>query len=314
MTKKSTKQHKGSKHNSHEDPNALLDAIVQGIEASAKDLYEHAKKKGMTRAQAEELEKRGASFVEQLQQHGGSMQIPPLAQQEQYRLLMMAQREAEKRAWIDSRYVNVEMPLAQEYVQWMEAGNNRWVRFAQFDGSNEVMDDVVRLYDAELSEPYSSFTYQYFVYGWRDLCILAYGVESASKPAEEEKGEFIGAIVSRLSRKAPGSPLRGYIAMLAVKPTFRGSRIGSRLVEATVDLMRRKGGDVVALETPQPNLRALKLYTSLGFAKSKFLASYYLDGSDAFRLKLFLGNEKQKAEIAAAVAAVPPPLEPSVQQ
>lgn len=310
MTKKSAKQQKGGKAG-HEDPNAMLDAIVQGIEASTKDYFEQAKKKGMTRAQAQaELEKRGATVVEQMQQ-AAAMPIPPAAQQEQYRRIMMAQREAEKRAWIDSRYVNVEMPLAKPYLSWMEAGANRWVRFAQFDGSNDVMDDVVRLYDSELSEPYSSFTYQYFVYGWPDLCILAYGVESETKPADDAKGEFIGAIVSRLSRKAPGSPLRGYIAMLAVKPTFRGSRIGSRLVEATVDLMRRKGGDVVALETPQPNLRALKLYTSLGFAKSKFLASYYLDGSDAYRLKLYLGNEKHRGEIAAATANIPPPLEPT---
>lgn len=36
------------------------------------------------------------------------------------------------------------------------------------------------------------------------------------------------------------------------------------------------------------NKGALRLYGNLGFAKDKRLAKYYLNGGDAFRLKLWL--------------------------
>jgi len=52
--------------------------------------------------------------------------------------------------------------------------------------------------------------------------------------------------------------------------------------------MRKKKCEVVVLETPITNVAALKLYTSLGFCKTKYLTRYYLDGCDAVRLKLWL--------------------------
>lgn len=52
--------------------------------------------------------------------------------------------------------------------------------------------------------------------------------------------------------------------------------------------MKAKGCDEVYLETPTNNERALSLYLSLGFVKTKFLPRYYLDHTDAVRLKLWL--------------------------
>jgi peptide alpha-N-acetyltransferase len=43
----------------------------------------------------------------------------------------------------------------------------------------------------------------------------------------------------------------------------------------------------VVLETEFTNLGALGLYQRLGFIKDKRLYRYYLNGVDAFRLKLF---------------------------
>jgi peptide alpha-N-acetyltransferase len=44
----------------------------------------------------------------------------------------------------------------------------------------------------------------------------------------------------------------------------------------------------VCLETEVSNKRALRLYERLGFARDKRLSKYYLNGVDAFRLKLWL--------------------------
>lgn len=41
------------------------------------------------------------------------------------------------------------------------------------------------------------------------------------------------------------------------------------------------------LETEVGNATALTLYAKLGFIREKRLANYYLNGSDAFRLKLW---------------------------
>jgi peptide alpha-N-acetyltransferase len=45
----------------------------------------------------------------------------------------------------------------------------------------------------------------------------------------------------------------------------------------------------VVLETEITNKGAVKLYQSLGFVQDKYLNRYYLNGSDAIRLKLYLG-------------------------
>lgn len=299
---------KGGKNNKNRNQHvdaAAIEERVRLIEAAAKTAAAQLKT-GMTKAQRQALNEKIQSVQQAAVQSSRQPHIPtPEEMQAAYRA--HSEREAEQRAaWLESQSINHEVPLPQKYQEWAEVAPNRYVRFQQFDKSNERMQDIVALYEAELSEPYSSFTYQFFVFGWADLCLLAYGVESSTgAPDASVAGEFIGAVVSRISRKAPHQPLRGYIAMLAVKPSFRGARIGSRLVEATVDLMRIKGGDEVGLETPTSNARALKLYTDLGFAKTKFLPSYYLDGSDAYRLKLYLYDfTKRRVDHAATVAAL----------
>ena len=44
----------------------------------------------------------------------------------------------------------------------------------------------------------------------------------------------------------------------------------------------------VVLETECSNLAAQRLYEKLGFTRDRLLFRYYLSGSDALRLKLFL--------------------------
>lgn len=50
--------------------------------------------------------------------------------------------------------------------------------------------------------------------------------------------------------------------------------------------MREQKADEVVLETEITNTAALRLYESIGFLRDKRMAQYYLNGNDAFKLKL----------------------------
>jgi N-alpha-acetyltransferase 30 len=300
MSKQTTKGASGKKQQQQQQQLVEeLDAAVRQIELSeGKSL-----KKGMTKAQtlqAIEKMQRDAEAKQTISSQEAELQRR--THSEQIKNLLASREEEKRRLILESKYVNVEVALTAEYTQWKKVADKRWVRFEQFDRTNEQMAQMVTVFNSELSEPYNSFTYQFFVFGWPDLAILAFGLEQDEAPAADVKGNFVGAVVSRVTRKGPNQPLRGYVAMLAVTPSFRGARVGSQLVAATVALMTAKGCDEVSLETPVSNQRALKLYTDLGFCKIKFLPVYYLDGSDAFRLKLFLNDFVKMAAAAGAAA------------
>lgn len=138
------------------------------------------------------------------------------------------------------------------------------------------MPDIMKLIQKDLSEPYSIYTYRYFIYNWPKLCFLAM-----------HGGECVGAIVCKLDihRKVIK---RGYIAMLAVDVKYRKRKIGSNLVRRAIQAMVEDNADEVVLETEITNRPALRLYENLGFVRDKRLFRYYLNGVDALRLKLWL--------------------------
>lgn len=119
--------------------------------------------------------------------------------------------------------------------------------------------------------------------------------------------------------------LRGYVAMLVVDPDFRKGGIGMRLAAHAISKMRERCDEVrpprgripalavinawlvcasrkyvsplslplcdclqIVLETEATNASALRLYESLGFLRDKRLPRYYLNGNDAYRLKLWV--------------------------
>ncbi|XP_015587027.1 N-alpha-acetyltransferase 30 [Cephus cinctus] len=138
------------------------------------------------------------------------------------------------------------------------------------------MPDIMKLIQKDLSEPYSIYTYRYFIHNWPKLCFLAMHEE-----------ECVGAIVCKLDihRKVIK---RGYIAMLAVDVKYRKRKIGSNLVRRAIRAMVEDDADEVVLETEITNRPALRLYENLGFVRDKRLFRYYLNGVDALRLKLWL--------------------------
>ncbi|KAF2152761.1 GAG protein N-acetyltransferase [Myriangium duriaei CBS 260.36] len=151
-----------------------------------------------------------------------------------------------------------------------------YIQYSQ-DKETQYLPAIRQLISGDLSEPYSIYVYRYFLYQWGDLCYLAIDKNEA----------LIGVVVCKLEVHR-GGPLRGYIAMLAVKHDQRGKGIATALVRMAIDAMIVKDADEIALETEIDNIASLKLYERLGFLRTKRLHRYYLNGNSAFRLVLYL--------------------------
>ncbi|RZC41770.1 N-alpha-acetyltransferase 30 [Asbolus verrucosus] len=149
------------------------------------------------------------------------------------------------------------------------------IKYVQYE-SELQMPMIMKIIQKDLSEPYSIYTYRYFIHNWPKLCFLAMCEDNC-----------VGAIVCKLDihRKVIK---RGYIAMLAVDQNYRKLGIGSTLVRRAIQEMIVGDADEVVLETEVTNKPALQLYEALGFVRDKRLFRYYLNGVDALRLKLWL--------------------------
>uniref|UniRef100_A0A2K6VLN8 N-terminal methionine N(alpha)-acetyltransferase NatC n=2 Tax=Onchocerca TaxID=6281 RepID=A0A2K6VLN8_ONCVO len=153
----------------------------------------------------------------------------------------------------------------------------RRIHIVEYENEYQMVD-IMRLITKVLSEPYSIYTYRYFIHNWPKLCLLALDLND---------DKYVGAIVCKLDLSRENRR-RGYIAMLAVDESCRKMGIGTRLVQKAISNMQEMGCDQVVLETEVTNSDALRLYSNLGFIREKRLFRYYLNGVDAYRLKLFL--------------------------
>ena len=143
--------------------------------------------------------------------------------------------------------------------------------------SETSLRSIMELVEKDLSEPYSVFTYRYFVNRWPELCEMVHN----------SSGELVGVVVCKVDQHKSGRT-RGYIGMLAVDQRYRKRGIASKLVSTVLDRMEKMGNvDECVLEAEVTNQGALSLYRRLGFLRTKLLHNYYLSGSDAFRLKRY---------------------------
>ncbi|KAJ3100458.1 hypothetical protein HDU97_002195 [Phlyctochytrium planicorne] len=92
---------------------------------------------------------------------------------------------------------------------------------------------IMRLIEKDLSEPYTIYTYRYFLQAWPDLCYTAMSGSTC-----------IGVIICRLDKHR--DVMRGYIAMLAVSTEHRKRGIGSKLVKMAIRQMKENGADEMA--------------------------------------------------------------------
>ncbi|CDQ72742.1 unnamed protein product [Oncorhynchus mykiss] len=188
----------------------------------------------------------------------------------------------EHRAGVESEPDVIHQPPVSELARLnlncspdREAEESQGIHYVRYE-SELQMPGIMRLITKDLSEPYSIYTYRYFIHNWPQLCFLAM-VEQ----------ECVGAIVCKLDMHKKMFR-RGYIAMLAVDSKHRRKSIGTNLVKKAIYAMVEGDCDEVVLETEITNKSALKLYENLGFVRDKRLFRYYLNGVDALRLKLWL--------------------------
>ncbi|KAI5427985.1 N-alpha-acetyltransferase mak3, variant 3 [Lathyrus oleraceus] len=90
--------------------------------------------------------------------------------------------------------------------------NDSDIEYISYGGEHHL-PLIMNLVDEELSEPYSIFTYRYFVYLWPHLSFLAF-----------HKGRCVGTVVCKMGEHR--NTFRGYIAMLVVIKPYRGRGIG----------------------------------------------------------------------------------------
>mmetsp|Transcript_16009 Transcript_16009/g.49541 ORF Transcript_16009/g.49541 Transcript_16009/m.49541 type:complete len:235 (-) Transcript_16009:46-750(-) len=186
-----------------------------------------------------------------------------------------------------------EAARSETLAATLRASRHAGVDWVEYEDELQL-PEVMKLVDNDLSEPYSIFTYRYFVRNWPKLCLLA-----------KIDGETVACVVSKAEVEATplGEPCyRGYIGMLAVQNAYRRSGIGTALVCRSIERMRAMGCDEVMLETEVTNATALGLYEKLGFARDERLFKYYLNGVDAFRLKLWFHDDAPRGGDLAAAA------------
>lgn len=169
-----------------------------------------------------------------------------------------------------------------------------------------LLPAIQALVAADLSEPYSVFTYRFFLNSWPNLCICVFAKLPRVGDSAVQRGEMIGTIVCKAEEDLHGGSgqLKGYIAMLTVRAEYRKKGIGKTLAVLGIQRMINLGCDEIYLETEAVNHGALKLYEKLGFMRDEKMIRYYLNGGDAFRLKLFVEanienrNEEEEGEQA----------------
>lgn len=160
-----------------------------------------------------------------------------------------------------------------------------------------MLAEIMMLVSKDLSEPYSIFTYRYFLHNWPNLCICAY-----TKSSSGGTGEMIGTIICKADMD--GDSFLGYIAMLAVSTSQRKKGIGLTMARMGIDRMIAMGCDEVGLEAEATNVGALGLYEKLGFVRDDKLGRYYLNGGDAFRLRLWVDRLQQEQEEEAKSTSI----------
>ncbi|KAL0215506.1 hypothetical protein P9112_007690 [Eukaryota sp. TZLM1-RC] len=139
------------------------------------------------------------------------------------------------------------------------------------------LTDIMLFLDNLLSEPYSRWTYRYFVSEYPQYCFIIRNSQSL----------LIGCIIGRIDHTLHGEPT-GYIGMVATHPDHRGKGYGKQLVEVLLQRFIDDGLCQVCLETEVSNTASIRLYKNLGFVKDMFLPKYYMNGNDAYKMRLVL--------------------------
>lgn len=91
------------------------------------------------------------------------------------------------------------------------------------------------------------------------------------------QAEIAGFLIASCDRRG-----HGHIITLDVAPAARRRAVGTMLMEAAENWMRRQGGTAVFLETAEDNLPAQAFYLRRGYSKLRRIEDYYGKGTAAW--------------------------------
>ena len=98
--------------------------------------------------------------------------------------------------------------------------------------------------------------------------------------------KIVGYIIARVENFE--GKCMGHIYSIAVKPEHRRKGIGSRLLGAMEEILRRNGAKVCYLEARKNNVAAINFYFKHGYRIFEILTDYYGDREDGIRFLKFL--------------------------
>lgn len=165
------------------------------------------------------------------------------------------------------RGTTIEMACATGNIQMENARegklpkNRDALTYVQYSADKEAvfLPEIRQLISKDLSEPYSIYVYRYFLYQWGDLCfmvrllhimtlLIILLIPLTTHQALNEHQSVVGVVVSKLEPHR-GGPLRGYIAMLAVREEWRGCGIATDLVRKAIDAMIEQNAEEVCISS-----------------------------------------------------------------
>jgi ribosomal protein S18 acetylase RimI-like enzyme len=104
---------------------------------------------------------------------------------------------------------------------------------------------------------------------------------SAVRIVAEENGKITGFIIADKFRPRRSEQSMGQIITIDVLEEARGSGLGSRLLTAAEEELKKSGCTYVSLEAAIDNFNALRFYKKHGYTGLKILPRYYLNSIDA---------------------------------
>jgi ribosomal protein S18 acetylase RimI-like enzyme len=104
-------------------------------------------------------------------------------------------------------------------------------------------------------------------------------VAEEAEHADRDAPRIVGFIVAESRRKI------GHIITIDVIAESRRSGVGSHLLDAAEERLRRSGVTEVALETPVNNVAAIRFYKTKGYFVEKTVPGYYSNRLDAFLMR-----------------------------
>jgi ribosomal-protein-alanine N-acetyltransferase len=100
--------------------------------------------------------------------------------------------------------------------------------------------------------------------------------------AEDEHG-VVGVLVTMLSK-----PKEARILLMAVKPQYRGRKIGAMMLSELVSRCLQLNLMAVTLEVRISNKKAISFYNTHGFTIKTIISNYYEDGEAGYLMKKVL--------------------------